>query len=178
MQFIQKLISKRPAPLKTSGPLYLQPLKHPREDQWYSVQPVGINQVDKYMKDMAAMAKLDTTNKNFTNHSIRKTTVCKLQKAGISNDKIAAITGHKNEQSLRDYASTDLDDHRKLSNVLSAVSTRAPLTEPDHNINHAPSSAHSSSQFSFHNCTVHFYGGSAPNPPKKPKRIIIDSDED
>ena len=167
VQFIQKLISKRPAPLKTSGPLYLQPLKHPCEHQWYSVQPVGINQVDKYMKDMAAMAKLDTTNKNFTNHSIRKTTVCKLQKAGISNDKIAAITGHMNEQSLRDYASADLDDHRKLSNVLSAVSTRAPLTEPDHNINHAPSSVHSSSQFSFHNCTVHFYGGSAPNPPKK-----------
>ena len=51
------------------------------------------------------------TTKNFTNHSIRKTTVCKLQKAGISNDKIAATTGHKNEQSLPDYASADLDDH-------------------------------------------------------------------
>ena len=54
VKFIERLISKRPPQLKTSGPLYLQPLKHPREDQWYSVQPVGINQVDKYMKDMAA----------------------------------------------------------------------------------------------------------------------------
>ena len=176
VKFIERLISKRPSQLKTSGPLYLQPLKHTRENQWYSVQPVGINQVDKYMKDMAAMANLDTTNKNFTNHSIRKTTVCKLQKAGISNDKIAAITGHKNEQSLRDYASAYLDDHRKLSNILSAtpVSARTPLTELDHN--HGSSSEHGSSQFSFHNCTVHFYG--APNPAKKPKRIIIDSDED
>ena len=79
VKFIQRLISKHPSQLKTSGPLYLQPLKHTRENQWYSVQPVGINQVDKYMKDMAAMSNLDTTNKNFTNHSIRKTTVCKLQ---------------------------------------------------------------------------------------------------
>lgn len=30
------------------------------------------------------------------NHSIRKATVRKLQKAGISNDKIAAVTGHHN----------------------------------------------------------------------------------
>jgi len=28
----------------------------------------------------------------------------------VTNDKIAAITGHKNEQSLCDYASADLDD--------------------------------------------------------------------
>ena len=28
------------------------------------------------------------------------TTVCKLQKAGVSNDTIAAVTGHRNEQSL------------------------------------------------------------------------------
>ena len=74
------------------------------------------------MKDMA---KIDT------NHSNRKTTMCKLQKARISNDKIAAITGHKNEQSLRDYASADLDDHRKLS--ATPVSARTPLTEVDHN---------------------------------------------
>ena len=29
--------------------------------------------------------------------------VHKLQKAGFSNDKIASISGHKSEQSLRDY---------------------------------------------------------------------------
>ena len=47
------------------------------------------------------LAGLDCTNKKFTNHSLQKTTVRKLQKAGISNDKIAAITGHCNKQSLR-----------------------------------------------------------------------------
>jgi len=39
------------------------------------------------------------------------TTVCKLQKAGVSNDTIAAVTGHRNEQSLRSYSNADLEDH-------------------------------------------------------------------
>ena len=41
---------------------------------------------------------------------IRKTTVKRLQKAGISNDKIACITGHNGEKCLRDYSSTDMSD--------------------------------------------------------------------
>jgi len=49
---------------------------------------------------------------------MRKTTVRKLQKAGISNDKIAAITGHRNEQSLRDYTTVDLEDHKAIGAVL------------------------------------------------------------
>ena len=33
-----------------------------------------------------------------------------LQKAGVSNDKIIAITGHKTEQSIKAYVDTDLED--------------------------------------------------------------------
>ena len=54
-----------------------------------------------------------------TNHSVRKTLVRKLQKGGVSNDKITAITGHKNEQSISDYADTDLEDHQKISLLIS-----------------------------------------------------------
>ena len=68
-----------------------------------------------HMQQMATLAGLDTTNKRFTNHSVCKTTVMKLQKAGVSNDKIVSITGHKNEQSLRDYTDVDMEDHAKRS---------------------------------------------------------------
>lgn len=71
--------------------MYLRPLDNPKNDIWYSAQPVGIHVIDAYMKTMASSGDLDTTNKKFTNHSIRKTTVRKLQKSGISNDKITAI---------------------------------------------------------------------------------------
>jgi len=66
------------------------------------------------MKKVTRLAGLNYTNKKFTNHSVQKTTVHKLQKAGILNDNIAAITGHHNEQSLRDYATTDLEDHKAM----------------------------------------------------------------
>ena len=62
---------------------------------------------------------LDCTNKRFTKHSIRKTTLRKLQRAGVSNNKIAAVTGHCSEQSLRDYAVADMDDHNRMSSILS-----------------------------------------------------------
>ena len=106
---LEKVISKRPRKLAQTGPLYLTPLqKFKGRDVWYSEAPLGVNKIDGFMKTMAALAGLDTTNKKFTNHCVRKTLVRKLQKHGISNDKIASITGHSNEQSLRDYADTDL----------------------------------------------------------------------
>ena len=52
---------------------------------------------------MALQAGLDCTDKCFTNHSLHKTTVKKLKKAGSSSRDIIAITGHKSEQSLADY---------------------------------------------------------------------------
>ena len=62
------------------------------------------------------------TQKN-TNHSICKTTVKKLKKAGVSTSEIMAITGHKNQQSLTDYDELDNDDHMRLGKVLSYEKT-------------------------------------------------------
>ena len=89
---------------------------------WYTLSPVGINQIDHFMRTMTKLAGLETTQKNFMNHSVQKTLVRKLQKSGISNDKIASITGHSSEQSLRDYADTDIADHAKMSKILSSHS--------------------------------------------------------
>ena len=92
VRFLERLISKRPEHLRNSGPLYLQPLSKPKPDVWYLIQPVGFNKIDGFMKRIATMGGLDITKKHFTNHSVRKTTVRKLQKAGVSNDKIISIT--------------------------------------------------------------------------------------
>ena len=81
LQFLHLLLSKRPADLQSCGPLYLRPLKTPKQDVWFSSQPLGENNLDTYMQQMATLAGLETTNKRFTNHSVHKTTVMKLQKA-------------------------------------------------------------------------------------------------
>ena len=69
----------------------------------------------------------------------------KLQKHGISNDKIASITGHSTEQSLRDYADTDLSDHASISKILSLPHQR-PQEQPENgalSLLHQPYPAHS-----------------------------------
>ena len=60
--------------------------------------------------------------------SIRKTTVKKLKKAGVSVTEIMAITGHKNQQSIADYDELDDEDHMRLSRVLSNDNTLTPST--------------------------------------------------
>ena len=65
------------------------------------------------MRDITSQAGLQTTQKNFTNHSTRKTVVKKLKRAGVATRDIAAITGHKCEESLRDYDDNDIDEHRQ-----------------------------------------------------------------
>ena len=86
---------------------------------------------------MASAAGLDITRKHYTNHSIRKTTVKKLKKAGVSTTEIMAITGHKNQQSLADYDEIDDDDHMRLSKILSKEKQVATLptssAQPVHN---------------------------------------------
>ena len=149
---------------------------------------------------MATLAGLDTTNKRFTNHSVHKTTVMKLQKAGVSNDKIVSITGHKNEQSLRDYTDVDMEDHAKLNEILvgAHASRKHPLRDTTNIDTCAGMSAAQSSPgpstFNFTNCTV-FFGNSCNTssntqlnqiwpqqselkvPPRK-RAHVIDSDSD
>ena len=85
VHLLEKLVSKHPPSL---GPLYLTPLKkfQPDDKTWFLYQPVGVNTINSFMKELAKKAGLDVTNKHFTNHSLRKTTIQKLQKAGVSNE--------------------------------------------------------------------------------------------
>ena len=71
---------------------------------------------------IAADAGGDVTKKHFTNHSICKTTVKKLKKAGVSVTEIMVITGHKNQQSIADHDELDNEDHIRLDRVLSSNS--------------------------------------------------------
>ena len=104
----------------------LRPLEKPKRDVWFSAQPVGANKINSYMKELATLGGLECTNKRFANGNVRKATVHKLQKAGVSNNKIAAVTRHRNEQSLRDYAMADMQDHQHISSILSKPCAVAP----------------------------------------------------
>ena len=147
---------------------------------------------------MAKAAGLDATGKRLTNHSVRKTTVQKLQKQGIPNSHIAAITGHRNEQSLQQYAEMEQHSHAQISKVRSSdpqhVHSKFPLHEHTMNTQATPPSqmaSHSSvpQQYYFSNCTVYFGNTQATNTStqyqahvetsRKHRRVyVIDSDEE
>ena len=121
------------------------------------------------VRNMAKLGNLDIANKRFTNHSIRKTTICKLQKARIPNDKILAVTGHQNEMSLKAYSDIDVDELiiKKISSILSNAdgqSTQFSLRQHSNVGISAASNVFPPTQllpqFSFSNCTVCFDAGS------------------
>ena len=55
----------------------------------------------------------DNSGKRFTNHILQKTLVRKLQKGGVPNDKITAITGRKSERRIGEYVDPDLKTIKK-----------------------------------------------------------------
>ena len=196
VRLLKKLVSKRPENMKMSGPLYLTPLRSFQADRevWYATTPVGVNTINNYMKSMANAAGLDGTGKRLTNHSVRKTTVRKLQKQGIPNSDIAAITGHRNVQSLQQYAEMEQENHAQISKALSSGSqcavARPPLRDCNPNMQTTPSFATPivPHQYNFSNCTVFFGNTQASSTStqceavvtsrKRPRAYIIDSDED
>ena len=64
-------------------------------------------------------------------HSVWKTLVKKLKKAGNSNTEIIAITGHKSEDSLKHYDEVDIDDHRRISRCINSGRDTKTMEVPD-----------------------------------------------
>ena len=127
MVTLQKIISKCPEELKSRGPLYLTPLQcYDGKEVWFSRTIVGVNMINSFLKEMASNAGITKSNKRYTNHSVRKTTVRKLQRAGFCNDEISSITRYKSEQSLRDYAETDNIEHKNKSHTVHLKNGRLP----------------------------------------------------
>ena len=98
--------------------------------------------------------------------NVQKTTVTKLQKAGVSNDKIRAITGHKREESIKYYTDTDLEEQRNIGRKISRVASLEKQSElpqasfstssKEEGINMRDCIKSLCPQFNFYNCTVNF----------------------
>ena len=88
------------------------------EDVWYDNMVAG----ERTLGDILREAKL---SKCYTNHSIRATAVTILDKSGLEARHIMAVSGHKNEASIRSYSKTDICT-KKMSETLT---TRCELSE-------------------------------------------------
>ena len=103
------------------SPLYLA-VNHQtwRQSQvWCKSSPVGKNEIGKFMSTAAKNAGLAAQHKKISNHSVRKTSTSPLLDAGVPENFVMQLSGHKNLQSLSSYKSASITLQRHMSDTLS-----------------------------------------------------------
>ena len=104
---------------------------------WCKVQPMGVNKLNKIMKDMTQAAGIPGK----TNDSGRKPLVQKLQESGLPPNQIIQITGHKNLQSVNNYSSLREKQMEGISRILSATTkaaTNVAIAQTENNLTAQP----------------------------------------
>ena len=82
-------------------------VKRPVLSIWYKKTPMDKNTINTIMKNMKENSPLRDVcpEKNFTDHSARKTVVKKLKNCGIAKCEINNIVSHVSAQEFDDYNS-------------------------------------------------------------------------
>ena len=130
-------------PKDTAGP----------EEIWYCRMVVGERTLGNMMAHMSDEFKL---SKRYTNHCLRVTAISVLDQSGVAGRHIIRISGHKNEESLKNYSRKITNaKKRSISETISAAVGVSPpakklpscVTQPQtvtvdvqghHKVNQAP----------------------------------------
>ncbi|XP_062607573.1 uncharacterized protein LOC134269398 [Saccostrea cucullata] len=99
---------------------------------WYRNEPVGLNKLKTFMKNLSKSAGL---TKEYTNHCIRSTTITLLNNCGFESRHIATISGHRNEASLASYCYDTSDQQKKAMSDAISVCVGHKI-EPSEKITH------------------------------------------
>lgn len=117
------------------SPFYLAiNYKWEKTGNWFKNSPLGADSLTTIMKGMAQAAKLSG---HITNHSIRKAMCSQLLSAGVNPITVIQLSGHKNVQSLNNYASASVGQQRDMcqilergGNIQNPSNVIVPLTNP------------------------------------------------
>ena len=93
---------------------YLRSLEKTNPAQWYSVQPIGKNTLNKVVKNLLKSANLDGY---FTNHSLRRTSATRMFQAGIDGKIVREVIGHVSD-AINKYQETSAVQRQEVSKVL------------------------------------------------------------
>ena len=84
---------------------------HYIDEEWYDPRPVGKDMLERFMKlSLAKSVKLDG---KYTNHSICATVINTLDMAGFEAHHIIKLMFHKNESTVKEYATKCPENKRK-----------------------------------------------------------------
>jgi integrase len=76
---------------------------------WYTRAPLGKNTLSNLM---TSISKLANRSMNYTNHSIRATSITEMDEAAVASRRIMRISGHKSEASIKNYSNRLSDKKR------------------------------------------------------------------
>ena len=96
VQLYRKYLTHRPPGLED---FYLTPLINPKDDIWYKITPMGVNQLGSVVKKLFMNAEIKG---RFTNHSLKRTARSQLCADGFGRDVVIKKTRHISESDL-DY---------------------------------------------------------------------------
>ncbi len=125
----KKYQSKCPAQ-RPEHAFYLQPLKKPSRDCWYSVMPIGHYTLAGTVSRMCKAAGIAGYK---TNHSLRATAATRLYQAGVDEQLIMEKTGHRSLEGVRTYKRTTTNQQEGISDILSLTRKKkctAHITSP------------------------------------------------
>ncbi len=93
---------------------------------WFKAQAFGENSMCKVIKKM--FEEVGITDHHYTNHSIRKTGITKLLHEEISPTEIAQYSGHKNINSISNYACISEKQRKNISHILQGIKPSSTIS--------------------------------------------------
>lgn len=111
---------------KPPGSFYLRPLSAPKGSVWYTSSPIGIHQLQGTVGRLCSEAGLSGVR---TNHSLRATAATRMYEAGLDEQLITEVTGHRSE-CVRDYKRTNEAMKRHANSIINSSQSKVRCTEP------------------------------------------------
>lgn len=128
--------------------MWLKPLVNPRDGaKWFGNQRVGIHTCQKKIKEFGQA--IGSTG--ITNHSMRRTAVTRLVKAGFDDQTVRSVTGHRSS-ALEAYKERDDSQVAEIGRALASGQRTTLVNNTEANIS---VSAAPSMNITMHNCTVY-----------------------
>ena len=124
-------------------PFYLTPKGDPMcsknvQGIWYAAMAMGVKNITQIAP---TMAKKSGITAKITKHSLRKTLCQILFLANIDSTVIIQLSGHKNVNSVLNYATADMDQQRDMSEILSYTAAHKRRPEKPRDVPPSPQKA-------------------------------------
>ena len=104
---------------RTCNTFYLQPLRNYTPECWYEDRPVGVNKLQKVVKNLCEKGGLPGY---YTNHSLRATAATRLYHNNCDEQVIQEITGHRS-LAVRSYKRTCQGQRKLASNCVNGITS-------------------------------------------------------